>query len=229
MKTLAWLPAAVLLAGCNNPGFEAVSIRPIYGWVDGCNPVRVSGHGFGDDVKVTIGDRDDAAAQAELASVTFPEKELDKGYFVEGVMPAAVTGTNGYADVVVTTGGQTSVIDDAYYYVACPGLGYTESASPTEGLVGGETITLSGCGLDAAAVQAWVVDATGAPVVPAALPLTSACGTASATFAAPALAKGTYYLLLTDLDGNPLFGGAPDTADTASIAHAISLTYGGAR
>lgn len=230
MKRLTWLlPLAAFLGSCNNAGFDAVSIRPIYGWAEGCGPVRVSGHGFGDDVTVTIGDKDDTTLQTTLESVTFPEEEINKGYYVEGVMPASPAGGSVYADIIVSTGGQTDIIEDAYYYVSCPALGYVEGAGPTEGLVGGETVALSGCNIDSASLQAWLVDGSGVPAHESPLAITSTCRTASGTFTAPALPPGLYYLLLTDMEGNPVSGGAPDTGDTAALAHAIAFTYGGAR
>lgn len=231
MKRILWLaPWTALLGGsCNNAGFDAVSIRPIYGWAEGCGPVRVSGHGFGDDVTVSLGDGDVATMQVPLESPTVPSDEVNKGFYVEGVMPASPGGGGVYADVIVTTGGQTDVIEGAFYYVACPGVGYVEGLAPSEGLLGGETVSLSGCGLDAAGLQAWLVDGAGVPAHQSPLPLTSICRTASVSFTAPALPAGAYYLLLTDLEGNPVSGGAPDTGDTAALAHALVLSFGGAR
>lgn len=206
----------MLLASCNKPGFQAISIRPIDGWVDGCNPILISGSGFGDDVTAMIGDQ-------AVTSITLPPKETgvdsEYGYQLFGIAPPSTIG-KGYQDVTVTSGGKSDTItgSGAYYYKDCPGPGYIEGISQTEGLASGTAITITGCGLDSESLKVRVVDSANV-AVGADLSLTKSCGTAVVTFSAPAVpADGTYYLEVVDVDGNVLSGTPcppPDTADTA--------------
>lgn len=218
----------LLLLACNpTPPFNAVAISPIYGWVDGCNRVTITGAGFADDVSATIGGK-------AVTDIQFPEKETDRGYGFSAVVPAG--DATGFADVAVTSAGVTDVItgSGAYYYVACPQAGYIEAVEPTEGITAGATITLSGCGLDSAGLTARFVSATDGTTVGAEnVALASSCGTATATLAAPALADGAWYLQLVDATGAVVNGDIcppPDTADTAAAACTdFPLTFGGAR
>jgi len=218
----------LLLIGCNTAGFDAVAISPIYGWVDGCSTVTISGHGFSEQATATVGGQ-------SVTGITLPERALDKGYLFTATVPAASAA--GYADVVVTDGDNTATItgSGAYYYVACPAVGYLESYGPSEGVTAGATVTITGCGFDAAAVRGQIVDAAGSPQG-GAFALTSACGTASVSFEAPALADGTWYLELVDADGAVLSGApcppedtATDTSDTGATCTDYPLTYGSAR
>lgn len=227
-RTAATLLSAALLLGtsCSNTTFDAVSIRPIYGWVDGCTPVTVTGRGFGDDVEVYIGDQ-------KLSGLTGAAEEIDKGFLVNGIVPPSLLG-KGYQDVTVRTGGKEDVItgSGAYYYVECPALGYLESYGPAEGVAAGTSISLAGCGLDAAAIKVRLLDSTATPVG-SDIAITSSCGTASASFVAPTVpADGEYYLTLVDADGNTLAGAPcppPDTGDTAYACHDFKLIYGAAQ
>ncbi len=184
---------ALLSCNANSIGFEVVSIRPIYGWVDGCNAVKVSGHGFEEGASVRVGG-------AELSDLTAPELATDKGYQLFGTMPA---GEHGYADVVVTQpDGDASTLANGYYFVECPGAPYVESVS--EGVVAGDAVTLSGCGFDATNMFVQVEDGPS-------LPLTAGCGTATATFEAPDLPPDTVVSFkVVDADGNDLYPGCSD-------------------
>lgn len=215
------LPA---LMSCNKVGFGAVSIRPIYGWQDGCTAVSIGGHGFGSDVTVTIGGK-------PLENVTLPteaDAPLDVGYEVYGTTPPG--DASGYAEVVVSTGGNTESVFGDFYYEACPLPAYPESLSQTDGVTAGTAIQIDGCNLVAGAQ---VKVGTADPVA-----LSSVCHTASASFSAPALADGTYLIAILDADGNELYpangcdttGLTPDdTADTGpdACADVWSITYGG--
>lgn len=219
--------AVAFLVGtsCNNSGFDAVAIRPIYGWVDGCNAVTVTGRGFGDDVEAYIGDQ-------KITSLTGATEEIDKGFLVNGIAPPSTIG-KGLQDVTVRSGGKEAVITGSggYYYVECPALGYLEAASPVEGLTAGSTVDLVGCGLDAATLKVRILDSTGLPVG-ADIALASTCGTATAQFVAPAVADGSYYLTIVDADGNTLAGAPcppPDTGDTAYSCSDFKLSYGAAQ
>lgn len=223
MRRIMLASAALGVTSCSNLPLDAVSIRPIYGWVDGCTDVKVSGHGFDDDISVKLG------GQA-LEGLTLPDPEanpLDVGYVVYGVTPPASEA--GYADLEVTSGGETDTVKDAFYYVACPADPYVEAAS-TDTAAAGDTIVLSGCNLDASAYQVQVGGETVA--------LSSECGTATVSFTAPDLDDGCYYVHMVDASGNVLDGCGADTCggyDTGDTGAAMAcdglptLTYGGAR
>jgi len=197
------------LLSCNKVGFDAVSIRPIYGWVDGCTAVSVGGHGFGDDVKVTIGGTD-------LVNQTLPDKEsLDYGYEVTGATPAGAQ--PGYAEVKVTSGGQEAVVFGDFYYEACPLSAYPESTSPDSGLSAGTTVTMTGCNLMG---DYQIKVGTANPVS-----VSSACSTAQITFSAPDLPAnsdsnypGGYYVAILDSAGNQLL---PDPASGCDTTQAV--------
>lgn len=202
-----------------------MSISPIYGWVDGCNAVTISGHGFSDKATATIGG-------SAVTGITQPTGALDVGYLFYATVPAG-TGP-GYADVVVTDGEKTDTITGtgAYYYVACPATAYIEGIDVTTGLAAGTTVTLSGCGIDTASLQGQLLDAKGA-AVGSPFALTSVCGTATVSFAAPDVTDGTWYLGFVD-SGGTVVAGTPcppaDTGDTAAAACIdYPLTYGSAR
>jgi hypothetical protein len=218
MRKIAWALLPIVLGSCDPITFGAVSIRPIYGWVDGCSEVKVSGHKFGDDVT-------GAVAGEPFTNIVLPTKELDKGFFFTATMPAGAT--NGFAEVSVTSGGETSTIPDAYYYVTCPAAIYPETAAPTEGVTAGTVVTLTGCNLDATLYRVQVGAAE--PVA-----MTSVCGTGIATFTAPdlpALPDGAGYAVsFVDANGVLVYPQICDTADTATPCDIVhTLVYGGAR
>lgn len=190
-------------------GFDAVSVRPIYGWADGCTPVSIGGHGFGSDVAVTIGGK-------ALEGATLPATDsLDYGYQVTGTTPPAEQA--GYAEVVVTTGGESAAVFGDFYYEACPLAAYPESISPSDGVTSGATIQLDGCSLQA---DYQVKVGTANPV-----PLTSLCSTASVSFSAPALADGTYYVAIVDSAGAAVFPDAASGCDTtAAVGSGVVTT-----
>jgi len=218
------LVAASGLWSCNakSIGFEVVSIRPIYGWADGCVDVKIGGHGFESGASVTVGGD-------ELANVTEPETATDRGYQLFGTLPA---GEAGYADVVVTQpGGESSTLADGYYYVQCPGAPLLEEVRTDGAVAAGSIITLVGCGFDAENMFVQLDEG-------ASIPLTASCGTASVTFEAPDLPADTVAALrVVDADGNDLFPGCSDgggdtdgdtDADTDVPCEYPTVTYGGA-
>ena len=216
-----------LLGACNDAGFAVVSISPIFGWTDGCNPVTISGRGFSSSATATVGG-------SVVSGVTFPEapksplSPSDIGYVLYGSAPA---GEHGYADVSVKSDGVTSTISGtgAYYYVTCPAAGTVEAVTPSEGLAGGETVILDGCGLDVATISARVVSVDRL-IDSGTLPLSSLCGKGSVSFTAPALAEGSYFLELVDIGTGDVLSGAPcppgDSADTGSSCTDHPLVYG---
>lgn len=225
-------------ASCNFPiPMAVVSIRPMYGWVDGCTAVKVGGHGFGDDAQVLLGG-------TALTDLTFPDPEaesLDVGYVLYGVTPPKSDGQPGWVDLTVETGGTSSTVAGIYYYQACPGAPWPEALSVTEGVTAGTAISVTGCSLDAAAYTVKVGDSD--PV-----PLSSVCGTAQVTFAAPQQDEGTWFLGFFDSAGIQVYPDPAcditvpvgdyvppvdaDTSDTAApwdpCSGAVTLTYGGA-
>jgi len=222
---------SLLHSGCSDLPPNVVSISPTYGWEDGCQQVKVSGHGFTEDVEITVGGE-------PLANLTQPnpdENPLDVGFVVYGTTPS---GQNGFADVAMDADGLTDQSVDAFYYVACPSSPYIEGAEPSSDLIGGEAITLEGCSIDPGAVSVRV----GAS---ADISLTSVCGTASAYFSAPALEDGYWYAGFFDSNGDQVAPSVdcditqeadpPDTGyyqayypDTADPCYgALILNYGG--
>lgn len=213
------VPLILNLFACNT-GFDAVSIYPIYGFVDGCDAITVSGHGFSDQMEAYIGDN-------PISDVSYPEpnEELPQasevGYQFYGRVPPSTDGT-GYHDVTVWNGDQSDTISGsgAYYYVACPQDGLLTSYTVASGgdttsygyymaigVGGGATIEVSGCNLTEG-VYAQVVDMSDNPVSEP-IALTPTCSTARASFAAPPVpAAGTYFLRLVSADGGTVYSGA---------------------
>lgn len=215
------LPLVALgLTSCNTPKFDLVSIRPIYGWVDGCTSVKVGGASFGSDLSFAMGGVDTPIVERGSG--------IDEGYWFTAVTPAA-TG-KGYVPISVTQNGETLTIEDAYYYVECPMPGYIEGLSASD-VASGDTVGIVGCGLDTQGLKVKLVT----PGMPKGgtesdlLSLTSICGSAQVSFTAPALADGTYDVLITDGSGTLVYpadyGCIPDSA--TSCLPVFSVTYGG--
>jgi hypothetical protein len=225
MRRSLWLLVPVALASggaCNNRsvGFAVVSIRPIYGWDDGCNTVTVHGHGFGDDLSALsakIGDGD--------MSILAPgERPADVGYVFYAQVPPNTAGD--FYDVKLSKGDESDAIPKGYYYLECPRSPNPESMSGLEAASAGSTVTITGCNLDATTMS--VVVGTAAPV-----PLTSTCGEGIVTFAAPDLPPGEYPVSIVDSTGAVLYPVelCDDTAiDTACVPDTqYVIVYGGAR
>jgi hypothetical protein len=242
VKTLTWVPLLAVLAGCNKLGFDAVSIKPIYSYAEGCAQVKVAGHGFPDEVKVAITQPDVAGVDVVVEledpvlakddpAVEDPRlRELNAGFYVTGIMPAAPAGTTGYASVVVTAGDESETLEDAYYYVACPAaLGYLEGYTPSSGLKTGTPVALTGCNLDAEQVRVQIVDADGQPVGEP-IALVSDCRSAEVHFETPELPTGDYYLTLVDAKGNLLAGEPCSSQDSATYyCTDFPISFGGAK
>jgi len=223
---------ALLHLSCDPDEFVAVSISPIYGWVDGCIDLKVSGHDFGDDVAGTI-------AGVALENVVLPDPEtekLDVGFVFYARIPAGAVTEAGFATVEVTSGGETSTLTDAFYFVACPAVGYEEYLS-ADTATQGDTITIFGCGIDATTHKVRVGQSPDQD-------LTSVCGTAQLSFTAPTQPEGTWYVGIFDNANNQIYPdpacditvpadaadtGIVDTATPDPCAGVPTLTYGGAR
>jgi hypothetical protein len=221
------------LFACDH-GLNAVAISPIYGWVDGCNAVAITGHGFGDDVSATVGGR-------ALENPVPAQGLLTKGFRLDGTIPAATQ--PGLVDVVVTSGGTTDTLTGSggYTYVACPQRAWVDAVDTPAG-VHGDVVTFTGCSLDTA-LRARLVRADGAlatapdGTTPAPTALTSACGTARATFTVPAVTDGDYFVQLLAEDDVVLAGELCVAADSGAMSDSaatescapIPFTVGGAR
>ncbi len=219
---MQWL---MLLAavGCNDPGFDGVTIRPTYGWVDGCTDVTIAGHGFDDGVSATLDGQ-------PVTGISLPDpktQELEVGYEFYAITPPHAVG---FTDMVVTNGDgeKADVVKNAFYYVACIGAPHIDTVAPTD-VAGGTAVTLSGCGF-ADGMQAQLVDPLDPAVVLATQALTAACATAVVSFEAPDLQDGTYHVLVVDAAGTVLYGSNPcEETDTGSgCEQPLALTYGGA-
>jgi len=210
---MLWLLAG--LACEDRLGFDAVSLFPTYGYVDGCTNIRMGGHGFTDNFSATIGGN-------PVTNITDPDPEvdpLDQGFEKYGVSPA---GEQGFADYKATDSGESVTVTNAFYYIACPGAPWVDAVTAADG-----TITIAGCGLDAAGTTAYLVpkggDITkkGKPTGDAVGPfdISSDCGTALVSFTPGAGAPPGVYEMYLSIDGGDTFIPDPacveDTADTA--------------
>lgn len=243
---MRWL-MLLSVVGCNDPGFDGVSIRPTYGWVDGCTDVVIGGHGFDNQVSATLGGK-------PVTGIGLPDpetQELEVGFEFYALTPP---GEVGFVDMVVTNGDgeQADTVENAFYYVACPGAPHIDGISATD-VAAGTSVTITGCGFSEGLTAEFIVpsDPTGTtptgtqtpptgtqtppptgtqpPAVAASAPLTLTCSTAQASFDAPALEPGTYFVQIVDASGTVVYGSNPcDTADTGGGCESpLLLTYGG--
>ncbi|MBW1877280.1 MAG: hypothetical protein JRJ84_02865 [Deltaproteobacteria bacterium] len=219
-----WSLVIIMLVGCNNAGYRAVSIRPSAGWIDGCTDVRISGHGFGDEVSATVGG-------AEVMNITRPTGEIqgdpDSEFYFFASTPAG--DAPGDVAVFVTSDGDEDEIPQGFYYLACWGDPYIDSMSPDEGVASGDAISLRGCNIDADTYSITVTDPTGT-TADQDVALTEDCLTAYASFTAPSVPDGTYYVLIKSGDTvlHPATGW-PCQADSATYCEPpLMITYGGA-
>lgn len=222
MKSILWMALVPILASCNTPPFNVVSVKPIYGWVDGCTEVRVSGSGFADDATVAFGGVE--------VPVTSRGEGIDAGYWLGAVMPPAASGTNGYVDVTVNSAGASDTVPGAFYYVACPMLGNVEVVDPAD-VSAGTSVSVWGCGLDTTQLRVKLSDPMGKLPASEPLPLSPDCSTAQAHFTAPSMPSGTYDVLLVDSSEAivypPDYGCVPDSA--TACYPVFTVTYGGAK
>ena len=204
-----------LLAACGET-FNAVSIQPIYGWVDGCTTVTIQGNGFGPDVNADIGG-------ARVEDVLATANPVDVGYAFTATVPAAAA--PGYADVTVFSNGAQDVItgSGAYYYVACPAAAHVDTLSIESGLYT-QAVSIRGCNLDANLQRVRLVSADRTVVSDDLVP-TAVCGTAEMSFAVPVVPAGTYAVQVVDLAGTVLGGELCDPADTASAATCTEISF----
>jgi hypothetical protein len=213
----------VLLAGCNKVGFDAVTVYPTHGWVDGCTDIKIGGTGFGDDVAATVGGK-----PLENTSIPAKDDTNNYGYQLFGRTPQA--DAKGFATVEVTNGGEKVTLKDAFYYVECFGSPYPEAALPSDGITTGSTVTIYGCNLDASAYHVEVRDPSGVATSQTAT-LTSDCRTGIVSFTAPSMPAGDHQLYFVDSNGAQIWPPVctdTDTSDTADpCIDPITLNFAG--
>ena len=215
---MLWLLAG--LACEDRLGFEAVSLFPTQGWEDGCTEVKMGGHGFTDDFSATL-DGEPIALIDDHPEVA----ELDVGFEKWGTTPP---GEHGLADYKATDGDDSSTVTNAFFYLSCPAAPYVEHVDVLDG-----TITLSGCGFDAASTDAYLVPKGGNPTDPKSgvlgpFDLSQTCGSAIVSISPGAGAPPGVYELYLSLDGGKTFLPDPncvdkDTADTAVACEAAPI------
>lgn len=147
LGALLALLATVPLLHCSGPP-AVVSLRPIWGYEDGCLPATLSGHGFvREGFAVSVGGVD--------VPVTWPEAPLDDGFTV--TLDALPPHAPGNVPVVVTNGGETLTYEPGFTYTACEpsprvDYGYVTDAegNPLDvaAIAGGDLLVVVGCGFD---------------------------------------------------------------------------------
>jgi len=214
-------PLLLALAGCG-VGFDAVTIKPIFGYDDGCTAVTISGYGFGADVTANIGG-------APVTDIALPDEERDPDDVGFNFTASTPPGRHGYADVEVLAGSESSVIEHGFYYVECPGDPWPRAVNAVA--VPGEPLTIWGCNLDAEAYTVQVatgeVYKDGVDDGPTA-PLTSECGQAKASFVMPDASPGFYRLLMLDAAGDVVHP-VQDCDTGGDCGAAVFISVGGAR
>jgi hypothetical protein len=202
---MLWLLAG--LACEDSLGFDAVSLFPTQGWEDGCTNVQMGGHGFTDDFSATLDGN-------PITNITDPDPQedpLDVGFEKYGVTPP---GEHGFADYEAKDGDESSKVTNAFFYLACPAAPYVEHVEAADG-----TITISGCGFDAANTTAYLPTKGMLPDPKLEFQLDAVCGTAIVSLTPGAGAPPGVYELYLSVDGGKTFIPDPackeDTADTA--------------
>lgn len=190
-------------ASCNIPlPMKVVTIRPTYGWVDGCYTVKVSGHGFTSDAQVWLND--------EGLVVNQPNAEtdpLDVGYVLYAYVAQNTLRSPGFADLYVGSNGEASMVPRAFYFEACPGAPWPTSATvnTADGLATTDaTVSVEGCSLSGSPTYTARVGSSEED-----LPVATVCGTAQVTFSAPQMDPGTWRIGFFDMEGNQVY---PDPA-----------------
>jgi hypothetical protein len=206
-----------LLAGCQwMLGSEAIAIRPIYGFVDGCADVKVSGYGLEGPLSATLNGE-------PLTDLKPARGVLERGFAFTARVPRG--DAPGTVDLKVQIGEETSVVPGAFTWLPCPGSAHAESIDRQQAAPD-EDIELFGCNLDPAQVSVRLDDGLGGG---ATLPLTARCGTARATFQVPASLSGAWSVSLVDPDGALLWPQPCDSADSGRACQGpFPLTVGGA-
>jgi len=209
--TMLWLLAG--LACEDRLGFDAVSLFPTQGWQDGCTNVRMGGHGFTDDFSATLNGNPIAITPGLPDPAETP---LDVGFEKYGMTPP---GEHGFADYKATDGEDSATVTNAFFYLECPAAPYVETVEAVDG-----TITITGCGFDAANTGGYLVPKGGDITNPkerlGAFDLSAECGTATVSLSPGAGAPPGVYELYLSVDGGTTFLPDPtcvdkDTADTA--------------
>ncbi|CAK8682970.1 unnamed protein product [Clavelina lepadiformis] len=145
------------------------AISPNNGSQAGCTRVTITGSGFDSTSNVTIGGSPCFVATAEYNSITC-------------TAPAAPS--TGLVSIVVTTGGYSVSLTDAYTYDS-PAATITSISSNSFTVDGGTEVTITGSGFGITAGQVLIGDATAT---------ISSWSDTSINIMTPSLAADTYYL-----------------------------------
>lgn len=236
LKKMLLLPAVAALMSCNTPSFRVVTVKPIYGWTDGCTEVRVSGSGFDEASTLSVGGTSvDVIARGEGA---------DAGYWVNAYTPPSSTGASGDVDVTLTSAGESGTITGGFHYVQCPEGGTVDNvyasatipepydpwtpAAPSSSVTSGTDVTITGCGIDFTSLKVKLVseaDGTEANLITP----TQTCGTGVGHFTVPTLTDGAWDVLLVDANDTIFYpsdyGCVPDTGAGISCLPVYAINY----
>lgn len=207
-------PALLALAGCRL-GFDAVQLRPLYGYQDGCTDVTITGRAFRDDIRVTLG------LKPVLGLTLPPVDSVDRGFLVSARTPPAEH-QSGWVSLTVSQAGRVDVIEDAFWYTECPGAPHVDDLS-VDAAEPQSRVELIGCALDADH-DVRLIDPSGT-VVAIDLDLAPVCTTARMSFGVPPLPPGTYQVTVVDAAGTTVWPPfcVEDTGDSGTSCEAPEL------
>lgn len=188
-----------------------VSIDPDYAYTDGCTEVSVSGSKLGVDATASIGGSPMENWRAAEEDPERGDRAQDVGFMYYGTTPAGAEGGT-FVDLSVTVGDTTLVLEDGFYYRACPDGFRVESTSIDESHAPGDSIALSGCGMDPAELTAGLHSPSDFALVEA-FDVVSDCRGALTHFDIPTIADGTYLVHIAHSNGTA-FGQLCDPSDT---------------
>jgi hypothetical protein len=195
-RLLMWSLVAGFTACLIKPTF--VSVTPSHGWVDGCQAVILQGHDLGSSGKARIGSAPLLDLEPAARDPKLPEHAQDVGFKYYGVTGPAPGGKAGFYDVILEVDGEELVLNDAFYYQACPATFVVTSYTVPSDADVGSTLYFEGCGLGSN-VSVQFLDATQTAVASA--DLVSDCSTAQVHAEVPALPTGDYTMQLLATDG----------------------------
>jgi hypothetical protein len=222
-RLLMWSSVAGFTACLLKP--TLATVIPSYGYVDGCQPVIIQGHHLGTAAKGRIGDSPLLDFRAADIDEKLEEHAQDVGFKYFGTSGPAPGGKAGWYDVILEVDGEELVLDDGWYYRACPATFAVDAYTvPTEADVG-SVIIFEGCGLGGN-VTLQFLDDTLAAVGSA--DLVSDCSTADVHANVPALPAGDYTMQLVATDGTVFLletcsSESGDTGETC-VPDTITLT-----
>ncbi len=182
------------LAACGLNPFDVVLVSPIYGYVDGCTEVAVTGRGFSEDVRARLG------LQPALGAVLPAPGALERGFRFDILTPP--NGNVGPVDLTVIDGEHIQTLSEAFHYVPCPAA-FTVDGLSAYDAPANTRVSIYGCSLSTADVVVHLTNEDPA-VPPVDLVPSPVCGTATIDFGVPNL-PGTWTLTLQNRDGDPIW------------------------